>query len=133
MIASDQRRMINSLLEKPHRSIKINRILKEENGKIELLTEEEEILKEVKSHFEKQFRERKVNHKKMNKRWKRIYRSAEEINMESYRDLEQEVTLEEWEEALRNTKNKLAPEPTGITYSLPKEAGKEAKELFRIL
>ena len=133
MIVSDQRRMINSLLEKPHRNIKIDRILKEENGKVELLTEKEEILEEVKSHFEKQFRERKVDLKRMSERWKRIYRPAEEINTEDYKDLEQEVTLEEWEEALRNTKNKSAPGPTGITYPLLKEAGKEAKELFRTL
>jgi hypothetical protein len=58
MIVKDQRKMIDSLLDKPHRSIKLDRVVKktEDNNKDdELVTEPQEVLAEVKKHFKKQF------------------------------------------------------------------------------
>ena len=47
--------MLNSLLERSSKKIKVDRIMKVSGDKKILLTEEKEVLSEVRSHFMKQF------------------------------------------------------------------------------
>ncbi|CAG8775043.1 20701_t:CDS:2 [Gigaspora margarita] len=54
----------------------------------------------------------------------------EEINSKWYESLIKEVTEEEWEEALEQTKSKLASSMSGITYPMIKKANGYAKEIF---
>ena len=63
MIDGEQGQMLSSLLEKPNRKIKIDKLIKTtENGK-ELLVEPEEVLEETKEHYQGQFRARYFNQK----------------------------------------------------------------------
>ena len=55
------------------------------------------------------------------------------VDTKIYDSLENEVSEEEWTEALRGTKSKSAPGPSGISYPLIKKAGPIAQELFRHL
>ena len=51
MIDGEQGQMLSSLLKKPNRKIKIDKLIKiTENGR-ELLVELEEVLKETKEHY----------------------------------------------------------------------------------
>ena len=47
--------MLNSLLERSSKKIKVDRIMKVSGDEKILLTEEKEVLSEVRSHFMKQF------------------------------------------------------------------------------
>ncbi|CAG8754165.1 12585_t:CDS:2 [Gigaspora margarita] len=53
--------------------------------------------------------------------------------LEEYEPLMEEVTEEEWGEALEQTKSKLALAVSGITYPMIKKANGYAKEIFRYL
>jgi len=58
MIRDNQRRMINSLLEKPYKKVVIDRLLINERGVKELFNEPKEVLKRTADHFQKQFKKR---------------------------------------------------------------------------
>ena len=58
MLRDNQRRMINSLLEKLFRKVVINRLLIEESRVKKLFNEPEEVLKKTAEHFKRQFKER---------------------------------------------------------------------------
>ena len=58
MIKDNQRRMINSLLEKPYKKVVIDKLLIDERGGKELFNEPEEVLRRTAEHFKKQFKKR---------------------------------------------------------------------------
>ena len=58
MIRDNQRRIINSLLEKLFRKVVINRLLTEERRVKELFNEPEEVLKRTNKYFKRQFKKR---------------------------------------------------------------------------
>jgi hypothetical protein len=63
MIKSDQRRMINSLLDKLYKKIAIDRLLVKEADRLKLIIELEKVLKEIANHFRNQFKKRKFKEK----------------------------------------------------------------------
>ncbi|CAG8817444.1 27362_t:CDS:2, partial [Gigaspora margarita] len=59
IIVSDQKRMLDSLLEKKYNKIRLDRVVKMEvRDKIELIYKPKEIKKEIEIHFKKQFSRR---------------------------------------------------------------------------
>ena len=58
MIKDNQRRMINSLLEKPYKKVVIDKLLIDERGGKELFNKSEEVLRRTAEHFKKQFKKR---------------------------------------------------------------------------
>ena len=66
--------MLNSLLNRPHRQIRIDRIVKYTEEESELVQEPDEVLKEVRKHFEKQFRKRNITqYEALTPRWRNQY------------------------------------------------------------
>ena len=130
-IQGELKHMLNSLLEKSSRKIKVDRVLKVNNEETVLLTEEKEVLDEVRSHFMKQFRKRNIG--KVSSKWVKEYSPISRIDEKIYSNLLDKVTAEEWGEALSKAKNKSAPGVSGISYPLIKGAGKVAQVLFRVL
>jgi len=131
MVISDQKRMINSLLERPYRKLRIDRVVIEtDDGEEDLIHEPQEVLKTVKSHFESQFRKRNVHVNNLPDFWKNEYEPIKEIEEDWYKELLKTVEVEEWDIALSQTKNNLAPGITGISYPLLKNIGELAKTLF---
>ena len=58
MMKDNQRRMINSLLEKPFKKVVIDKLLIDKKESKELFNEPEEILRRTAKHFKKQFKKR---------------------------------------------------------------------------
>ena len=58
MIRDNQRRIINSLLEKLFRKVVIDRLLIDKEGDRELYNEPEEVLTRTAEHFKRQFKKR---------------------------------------------------------------------------
>jgi len=50
--------MISSLLERSSRRVIIDRVIKKDDSDITLLNQRNEVLEEVRDHFQKQFRKR---------------------------------------------------------------------------
>ena len=57
-IQGELKHMLNSLLERSSKKIKVDRVMKVVGNEEILLTEDKEVLNEVRSHFMKQFRKR---------------------------------------------------------------------------
>ena len=87
--------MLNSLLERLFKKIKVNRIIKISNDEKILLTEEKKVLNKIRSYFMKQFHKRNINQKKLSARWVKAYSIIENINSEIYKNLLVKVTEKE--------------------------------------
>src|SRR5260363_72127 len=129
IIVTDQRHMINSLLDRPARKIRLDRIVIENENNLELITNLEEVKEQSRIHFVKQFRKRKFT-SNMNDKWKAAYQPLEEVQEDWFEDLLRDVTTEEWTSSLQDVKPKSAPGLLGIGYPLIKKAGKKAIYFF---
>jgi len=106
MIVSDQRRMINSILEKRYNRIILDRVRKkiiDENGDDTeiLLTKEEDVKAETVNFFSQIFRKRNHGFDSISDEWKRIYDPRDDINNAIYDNMDSEPTEEEWDEMLK--------------------------------
>ena len=87
--------MLDSLLERSSKRVILDRVVKEDNSDIILVNQKEEVLEEVRSHFNEQFRKRRTKSKEMAKKWKEIYSPSQNINEDIYAGLNEEVSEEE--------------------------------------
>lgn len=132
MIVEDQRRMLCSILEKPRRRCRIDRVLKENQESYSnptLLTSPEEVKDETRSFFMKQFRKRRHRFQEKNE-WEDEYKPKGWIKESWYEGVLENVTEEEWHSSLQVAKTKTAPGISGIGYALLQGAGKKATEVF---
>ena len=132
-IQGELKHMLSSLLERSSKRIILDRIVKEDKFNTILINKENEVLEEVRIHFESQFRKRKSQEDYMSSKWKNIYSPIQEIDSEIYNDLDTNISEEEWTEALKNTKSKSAPGLSGISYPLIKKVGSLTQKVFRHL
>ena len=122
--------MISSLLERSSKRVVIDRIVKDNNSDIVLVNQKEEVLEEVRNYFKKQFCKRNTRASDMPSRWKEVYNPLEKVNSRIYDSLGNKISEEEWLKALKETKSKSAPGPSGISYLLIKKAGSIAQKVF---
>src|SRR5260364_180842 len=127
-IVTNQKLMLNSILERPTRKVKIDRACKESGDDFRLFTNEKDVLNKVETHFNEQFRKRNFNVNKLRGVWKEQYKTREEIEEEWYNQVSNKITLAEWEHALSTTRNTSAPGISGITYPILKHIGKFTKQ-----
>ena len=132
-IQGELKHMLSSLLERSSKRIILDRIVKEDKFNTILINKENEVLEEVRIHFESQFRKRKLQEDYMSNKWKNIYSPIQEIDSEIYNDLDTNISEEEWTEALKNTKSKSALGLSRISYSLIKKVGSLTQKVFRHL
>ena len=79
-----------------------------------MLNQKSEVLKEVKDHFQKQFRKRNTQTTNLPKRWEKAYEPLKKVDTKMYNSLESKVSEKEWLGALKKIKPKLAPGPSSI-------------------
>ena len=125
--------MLNSLLERSSKKIKVDRVMKVSGSEEILLTENNEVLNEVRSHFMKQFRKRNMQENSLPSRWVDAYSPIKKVKREIYSNLADNITEDEWSTALSNAKNKSAPGVSSISYPHIKKAEKIAQKTFLIL
>lgn len=133
MINGKQGRMLMSLLDKPLNKIRIDRLVELEDLNRKLITNPQEVLEKTKKHFQQQFRIRNFQSHKIRNRWEKIYQPKEEIDKIWYKQLNQDITEEEWLEMLSELKNNTASGVLGITYMLIKAASNQTQNIFRKL
>ena len=125
--------MLSSLLERSLQKIQLDRVMIRDKEQEVLLTEEKEILNEVRSHFKKQFQKRKAGKSKIMDKWAEAYRLIAEINENIYKSLDELILVQEWQAVLKDVRNKSAPGSLEISYPLIKKAGSLAQKLFLVL
>src|SRR5256885_8479321 len=89
LVSSNQKKFINSLLNREYRSITLDRIRKFNDQKNEILiTEEEQVKKEAAQHFSTQFRKR--NHEfntQLSDKWSQIYDPLPAVDHKWYENI----------------------------------------------
>ena len=131
MLKDNQRRMINSILEKPFKKIAIDRILINEAKGKDFFNDSDEVLEKTAEHFSKQFKKRNFQEEVMSDEWKEIYKPITRIKEGVYRNLSNRITKEEWVQMLLKLKANTAPGISGIGYMLIKQANTETQKVFR--
>jgi hypothetical protein len=98
MIGRMEKQMLNSILERPWKKLLIEKVLVGEESiteSRELITDPEEVLKEVDSHFQRQFYHRDHKFESMSEEWKEEYSPKPWIEENWYKEVMAEVELEE--------------------------------------
>jgi ribonuclease HI len=135
MIVSDQRRMLNSILERPRRGCTIDRVLIENQEECEnptLVTSPQEVREETRNFFKKQFGKRKHGFDNLGD-WEEEYKPKDWIKESWYELVTEKVSEEEWSTVIQTASTKTAPGMSGIGYTLLQKAGIEATHVFIIL
>ena len=127
-IVSNQKQMLNSILEKPYKRIKIDRVVEETEESYRLFNTEKEVLNRVETHFKSQFRERIFNQENMKEVWQEQYKPKDNIREEWFEQVSEKITVAEWDLALSTTRSNSAPGCSGITYPVLKHIGADTKE-----
>ena len=131
MIKDNQRRMINSLLERPYKKVVIDRLVVNKNRDKELISDPKEVLESTAKHFRKQFKKRNFRGEEISEEWKKTYEPIPRIQEKLYKNLNSKITKDEWESMLSKLKANTAPGISGISYTLIKQAGADSQEAFR--
>ena len=66
-------------------------------------------------------------------RWTEAYKPIGEIDEDIYKDLDNMISAQEWQEILRDVKSKSAPGTSGISYPLICKARSLAQKIFLVL
>src|SRR5437762_13723206 len=95
IIKDNQRRIINSLLEKLFKKVVIDRLLIDKEGDRELYNEPEEVLKRTAEHFKRQFKKRNFQQERILNEWKEVYKQITRVKESYYQSLSNRVTEKE--------------------------------------
>ncbi|CAB4496321.1 unnamed protein product [Rhizophagus irregularis] len=132
MITTDQRKMINNILDKTYSKINLDRIRIVTDTQEEiLLNTKEEVQAEAINAFSSLFRARNHKFENLSEQWKTIYEPRTDINPQIYDHLGDTPTEQEWNEMLNTMNDSSAPGISNISYKLIKKAGIEVNKLFR--
>ncbi|GES94273.1 exodeoxyribonuclease III [Rhizophagus clarus] len=132
MITTDQRKMINNILDKIYSKINLDRIrITTDTQEETLLNSKDEVQTEAINTFSALFRSRNHKFENLPEQWKDIYEPRADINPQIYDRLSDTPTEQEWNEMLNTTNDKSAPGISNISYKLIKKAGVKVNELFR--
>ena len=115
-LKDNPKRMINSVLDRPRKSIVMDRLIEEtSDGNTHIVTEGETIKTIVKDHFHDWTRKRDTNRILLAK-WKKFYTPISSVNHEWYHELGREVDIEELRETISTLPNKKAPGQSNLQY-----------------
>jgi hypothetical protein len=115
-LKDNPKRMINSVLDKPRKSIVMDRLIKEtaDNNTL-VITEGSEIKEIVREHFYNWTRKRNTDTKLL-KKWESAYMPLKEVDDSWYNNLYNEVNIDELETVIQSLPNKKAPGQSNLQY-----------------
>ncbi|CAG8841540.1 24003_t:CDS:2, partial [Gigaspora margarita] len=82
ILQNDQGRMLRNLLDKPFRSIKLDRILENINGQSVLISDPTEVKCRMQQHFQTQYQNKNTTNEKVTEDWEQIYAPKKKIKDE---------------------------------------------------
>ena len=126
--------MIDSILEREHKKITIDRLVvkdpKNSEEKI-LLLSDDQILKETEKHFKEITAQFPIDDNELSNYWNDEYQPKQDIDEQIYNDLLSPIGKEEWLETIKSLPNNKAGGSSNITYEIIKESCEELLELLR--
>ena len=126
-IDNNQKNFINSLLNKEHRSIVLDRIrITNNDGSESLITDPNEIAQIASDHFANQFRKRNHKFNDLPQEWKTVYEPLQDLNENVYRSINDYINETEWLTTIKSI-------ISNISYRLIKKGPKELQHLLILL
>src|SRR5439155_26960016 len=83
-IQGELKHIISSLLDRSSRRVIIDRVIKKDDSDITLLNQRNEVLKEVRDHFQKQFRKRNNQSTNLPEQWEEAYKPMRKVDTKIY-------------------------------------------------
>ncbi|GET04391.1 RNA-directed DNA polymerase from mobile element jockey-like [Rhizophagus clarus] len=123
---TDKKKMIKSVLERPHTSLSINKVYKNDNNEDILYTEESEVKEQTNLHF--QTIAGAINCEKdlsQHPEWQDQYQPKHDVQYTIYSDLMKYPTLDEWIDNVKSLPNNKASGPSGISYEMLKNLNED--------
>ena len=132
----NQKRMISSLTDRKRHTVKLDRIVIQENDTSDtysskyISTDPNTIKQQTEKFYQKAFSRRKANFNKLDNSWKDQYNPINSIDQEWYKDLLIEPTTEKINKAIRDLPNNKASGPSEISYEMLKKLGTKGKKII---
>ncbi|GES97032.1 reverse transcriptase family protein [Rhizophagus clarus] len=123
---TDKKKMIKSVLERPHTSLSIDKVYKNDNNEDTLYTEENKVKEQTNLHF--QTIAGAVNCEKdlsQHPEWQDQYQPKRDIQHTIYSDLMKYLTLDKWIDNVKSLLNNKASSPSGISYEMLKNLNED--------
>jgi len=130
-LKDNPKRMINSVLDRPRKSIVMDHLIEEtSDGNTHIVTEGETIKSIVKGHFHDWTRKRDTNRVLLAK-WEKYYTPISSVDHAWYHKLGREVDIEELRESIYALPNKKAPGQSNLQYEWFKNLPTAGIEVLR--
>ena len=98
IIVKAQKRMLNSILEKPWKKIIIDKVIVEkekERGALDLITDPDKVKREIDTYYKDQFRRRAHQFENISSDWEQEYKPKDWIEEEWYSSVLRPINIEE--------------------------------------
>ena len=126
-LKDNQRRMINSCINRQKEQIVLDRIKITKNNQTYITTNPYSIKKETANYHKEAFRQRNSNFHALPPDWQQEYNPRSYIDKEWYNKTTDPITIEELSEVLQDLPNKKATGISGISYEMLKKLGLKEK------
>ncbi|CAG8771111.1 23749_t:CDS:2, partial [Dentiscutata erythropus] len=130
------KKMINSVLDRPRKSIVMDHLISENiSGDITITTDKDEIKNKVRNHFYNWTSKRNTDILLMNK-WAEFYNPLPDVDVNWYNSLLLNVEIDELIETITSLPNKKAPGQSNLQYEwfkhLPMAGLEQSMQVMRI-
>jgi hypothetical protein len=127
---SNQKVMINSILEREQQSIRINRCVINKDGEDEILLSPDDVKEAAKNHFSNISNNNHTIPNALPSPWLNQYKPIKQIDPTWYSNLMSPITLVEWYSIINTLPNGKASGPSGITNEMLKHIGKITQQFL---
>src|SRR6266542_314322 len=123
MIQDNQTRMLNSLLNRYKEKLIIDCIVLTDKDSTRLITEPDELLQKCHLQYDALKKKRVHGFDNLDPDWKQTYEPISTIPEQTYADLLEEPSLDEWQEVVRSMNKDSAPGASTIGYRMLQQLG----------
>ncbi|GES83915.1 Down syndrome cell adhesion molecule-like protein Dscam2 [Rhizophagus clarus] len=131
-LENDIGKMINRILERKKEKIDMSNLFIRENRIFTIETDKQKIKERVHNHYKEWMKKRNIDLDliEFNKEWRNNYQPITEINEQIYDSILEDITIEELDNIIKETKSGKAAGISGIPHDFWKKSKKETRKIL---